>query len=143
MPDEKGAVSKAGAKADFGAFPRGAGGAAIDGLDIAAAAATLVWLALVGGFSLSATPEGGGPGTISTLVALIVPIALVWIAVITLKTSRAMRAEAERLQATVDAMRQAYVAQSQTGIGMPTVEKRLEEIAAAARQAETVIASFA
>ena len=107
---------------------------------------SLVWLVLVGGFFLFAGTgdgSGGALGAIMTLVAIFMPIALIWIAAITLRTARAMRAEAQRLQATVDAMRHAYINQAQSaGMARPSMERRLEEIAAATRQAENAIATF-
>ncbi|MCB2116317.1 MAG: hypothetical protein KDE00_08450 [Rhodobacteraceae bacterium] len=113
--------------------------------DIAAAVASLVWLVIVGGFFAFSGGAGqnGTLGTLVTLLTVFLPIALIWIAAITLKTGRLMRAEAERLQAAIDAMRHAYVTQSQGGLSRSSVEKRLDEIAAAARQTETAIATFA
>ncbi len=131
--------------ADFGLYSRPEPEAAIAAGDIVAAGVSLVWLALVGGFFLFAgDSEGsGGPlGTIMVLVAIFLPVALIWIAAITLRTARAMRSESQRLQAAIDAMRHAYVSQSQAGLTRPSVEKRLEEIAAAARQAESAIVTF-
>ncbi|MCC7322116.1 MAG: hypothetical protein IT542_14190 [Rubellimicrobium sp.] len=111
--------------------------------DIVAAVVALIWLALVAGFFLFATPGESGAGsfgTIMVLVAIFLPLALIWVVAATARATRAIRAEAERLQSTIDAMRQAMVAQS--AMNRPTVEKKLEEIATAARQAESAIATF-
>lgn len=111
--------------------------------DIVAAVVALIWLALVAGFFLFATPGESGAGsfgTIMVLVAIFLPLALIWVVAATARATRAIRAEAERLQSTIDAMRQAMAAQS--AMNRPTVEKKLEEIATAARQAESAIATF-
>ncbi len=145
MAEEQTAEPGSAPRTDFGLYSRPAEDPAIAPGDIVAGAVSLVWLALVGGFFLFAGDgEGsGGPlGTIMVLVAIFLPVALIWIAAITLRTARTMRSEAQRLQAAIDAMRHAYVSQSQAGLTKTSVEKRLEEIAAAARQAESAIATF-
>ncbi|HQY43445.1 MAG TPA: hypothetical protein PK450_04635 [Paracoccaceae bacterium] len=110
--------------------------------DIVSIVAALLWLTLVGGFFLFATPgeSGGSFSTIMALVAIFLPLALIWVVAATARASRAIRAEAQRLQATINSMQQTLAAQST--IGRPTVEKRLEEIATAARQTESAIATF-
>lgn len=133
------------ARGGLGLYSRAGSEPAIGSAEIIAAAVSAVWLALVGGFFLFAGDrEGsGGPlGTVMVLVAIFLPIALIWIAAITLRTARTMREEAQRLQASLDAMRHAYVSQAQGGLARSSVEKRLDEIAAAAKQAETALATF-
>ena len=77
------------------------------------------------------------------LFVIVLPIALIWVAALTLRTVRGLRDEARRLHAAVEAMRHAYVQQQQqTGAVKPSVEKRIEEIAAAQKQAESAIAMF-
>jgi hypothetical protein len=129
----------------FGLHTRPSADPAIGTAEIIAGGVSLLWLALVGGFFLFAgvgDGSGGALGTVMVLVAIFLPIALIWIAAITLRTARTMREEAERLQAAIDAMRHAYVSQAQGGLAKSSVEKRLEEIAVAAKQAETAIATF-
>ncbi len=130
---------------ELGLLSRAAGDAGIHPGDIAAAVASLVWLALVGGFFLfsdTATGEGGALGSVMVLVAIFAPVALIWIAAITLRMSREVKEETRRLRATIDAMRHAYLNQAQSGLNRSTVEKRLDEIAAATRQAESAITNF-
>ena len=76
---------------------------------------------------------------------MLLPIALLWVAVSMSRSVRSLRNEAARLQAAVDAMRNAFVAHNQAGAGSlkPLVEKKLNEIAAAQRQTETALATFA
>ena len=52
--------------------------------------------------------------------------------------------EAQRLQASVEAMRHAYLANMQGGTTLkPSMERRLDEIAQSTKQAESTLASFA
>lgn len=132
-------------QAELGLLSRAAGDAGIHPGDIIAALVSLLWLALVGAFFLfsdTATGEGGALGSVMVLVAIFAPLALIWIAAITLRMSREMKAETRRLQATIDAMRQTCLNQAQSGLSRGTLEKRLDEIAAAAKQAEKAITSF-
>jgi hypothetical protein len=113
------------------------------GMEIAGVGLSLVWVLLILVYVLVTPPgsEARTLGLVMTLLMVFLPIALIWAVVITLRSIRELRAEAGRLQATVDAMRSSYV-QAQ-GNGMkPSVEKRLDEIAASTKQAETVLATF-
>lgn len=119
-----------------------------DGLapaDVIAIGLTLVWLGAAGVFFLmtdGAAMPGGTLGIVMTLVSVFVPVALIWVAAVTARTARGMRIEARRLQSTVDAMRAAFISQAQAGTARPSVERKLDEIAAAQRQTETVMATF-
>jgi hypothetical protein len=113
--------------------------------DVIAIALTLIWLLMVAVFFLvtdGAAMPGGTLGIVMTLVSVFVPVALIWVAAVTARTARGMRAEARRLQSSVDAMRAAWVSQMQSGAARPSVEKKLDELAAAQRQTETAIATF-
>ncbi|MCU0901415.1 MAG: hypothetical protein MUC82_13105 [Cypionkella sp.] len=109
--------------------------------ELAAAGLAVVWVIAVLVYVLSA-PEGTGTlGLVMTLLVVFLPLALIWAAVTTLRSVRVLRAEAARLQASVDAMRNAYVASQQAGAAglRPSVEKKLDDIA---RQTETALATF-
>jgi hypothetical protein len=135
---------------DLGVYSkRGANTARISTTEIIAIGLSLVWLALVGGFFMFA---GNGDGAaevnslqfVMTVLAIFLPIAMIWIATTAARSTRVMRDEFARLQTAMDAMRHAYVIQQQTS-GMnvkPSVEKKLDEIVAAQRQTETAIATF-
>lgn len=145
MSDGQQSEGAAAKRTGFGLHTRPSADPAIGTAEIIAGGVSLLWLALVGGFFLFAgvgDGSGGALGTVMVLVAIFLPIALIWIAAVTLRTARMMKEEAERLQAAIDAMRHAYVSQAQGGLAKPSVEKRLEEIAAAAKQAETAIVTF-
>ncbi|WP_114965713.1 hypothetical protein [Alkalilacustris brevis] len=128
------------------------GGRGLRGTDMVAIGLAVMWLLAVGLYFLLAppAPEGGGgmAGIVTlvlTLLAVFLPIALIWIAATTARTAREMREEAARLQAAIDAMRNAYIAQNQ-GVRQelsPAVERKLEELAAAQRKTESAIATFA
>jgi hypothetical protein len=117
------------------------------GMEIAGVALSLVWVLLILVYVLI-TPPGSETrtlGLIMTLLMVFLPIALIWAVVITLRSTRELRAEAKRLQAAVDAMRSSYVqAQGQAqGSGLKaSVERKIDEIAASTKQAESVLATF-
>lgn len=103
------------------------------------------WLGLVGIFwwVMPARTDGtaGLSATVMTLVATFLPIVMIWVAAVTARTAREMRAEAQALKSAVEQMRAAWLTQNQGRSGQ-LVEKKLDEIAQAARQAETAIATF-
>lgn len=142
MPDQKteGRVDPPG---DFGVTPRAAMRDGMSVVEIAALVLSLVWLVAFGALFAMSDGVAGGAQTAMVLVSVVLPIALIWLAVLTLRSTRAMRDEARRLQVLLDSMRQAYLIQAQAGATRPTVEKRLEEIAVATRQTERAVAMFA
>lgn len=112
--------------------------------EMMAIALSLVWVIAVVAFVMRA-PEGTTSlGLVMTLMMVFLPLALIWAAVTTLRSVRALRYEAAQLQAAVEAMRAAYVTSQSAGggSGNSKVEQKLEEIAAAQKQTETVLATF-
>ena len=114
------------------------------GAELAAVIVSLAWIAVVAIYFFLKPVEGGTLGLVMTGLIVLLPIALLWVAVSMSRSVRSLRNEAARLQAAVDAMRNAYVAHNQAGAGSlkPSVEKKLDEIAAAQRQTETALATF-
>ena len=116
--------------------------------EIAAGVLSVIWVVGVGLYLALSPPglPGAGPVGLSlTLLVVFLPLALLWVAVTTSRSIRALRDEAARLQVAVDAMRHAYVLAQQTGamaLSRSTVDKRLDEIAAAQRQTEAQLAMF-
>ena len=113
--------------------------------EIVAALLALVWVVAVIAYALisPATDGGGLLGLVLTLLVVFLPLALIWAAVTTLRSVRVLRAEAARLQATVDAMRNAYLLSQQTQAAIkPVVEQRLEEVAQVTKEAAGVLATF-
>jgi hypothetical protein len=105
----------------------------------------IVWVGVVAAqFILSPETILMGPlSLVMLLLAVFLPLVLLWGLVSTSRTIRALREEAASLQAAVDAMRHAYVVGQQGGAATPPdVEKKLDEIAAAQRKTETALAMF-
>ncbi len=128
---------------DLGIYARAAE-RGLGATEVVAALLSIVWVVSVLAYVWRA-PEGTSTiGLVLTLMMVFLPLALIWAAATTLRSVRILRDEAARLQVSVDAMRNAYIASQQTGAaGMkPSVEKKLEELAAAAKQTETVLARF-
>lgn len=119
--------------------------ASVTGIEIIAITLTLLWLAVsVYLFAFADTGAEGGIGFLVTMLAIFMPVAMIWVAATAAKASRVMREESQRLQAAIDAIRQAYITQQQKQAAghEPSVAKKLDEIAAAAKKTETTLATF-
>ncbi len=129
---------------DLGRYPRPETDGGTIGSDLVAAMLSLVWIASVAAYMIFSPGDEGPLGLVMTALVVFLPLALIWVAAITLRSVRSLREEAARLQAAVDAMRNAYVAQAQAAaVGIkPSVEKKLDEIVAAQKQTETALATF-
>ena len=122
----------------------------ITGIEVIAIALSLLWLLGTAVFFLVLAPSGlfsGSGGALQfvmVLLAIFMPIAMIWVAATAARASKVMREESQRLQTAIDAIRQTYVAQSQgrNTVGEPSVAKKLDEIAAAQRKTETALATF-
>ncbi|MFN3823466.1 MAG: hypothetical protein ACK4RN_05755 [Pseudorhodobacter sp.] len=124
------------------ASPQGAEGRPVS--ELVALVLALVWVAaVVAQFAMTSESVLNGPLSIlMTLLVVFLPLALIWGIVSTARTIRALREEAARLQVAVDAMRHAYVMGQQTGTAKPSVERKIEEIAAAQKKTESQLAMF-
>ncbi|PYF11196.1 hypothetical protein C8J30_103292 [Rhodobacter viridis] len=106
---------------------------------------TALWLALVGAFWLF-MPSGDATGLnaaslVMTVVGVVLPVVMIWVAAVTARTAQEMRAEAQALKVALEAMRSAWLNQTQIRGGQ-ALEKKLDEVAIAARQAESALATF-
>jgi hypothetical protein len=124
--------------------------------DLVAIGLSAFWLIAVGLFFLVAGRPSSVTGFdslrfVMTLMAIFLPVSMIWVAASASRTSRIMREESRRLQAAVDAMRQTYLADRQAQMtagaasglsGSASVERRLAEIAQSAKQTETTLATF-
>ncbi len=115
--------------------------------EVLAAVLSLIWVVSILMFSPWSDAEDGtaGLGLMMTLLLVAMPLVLIWMSVSTMRTVRLLRDEAGRLQSTIEALRNAYLTGQQaqaTGGVKPSVERRLDEIAAATRQTESVLAGF-
>jgi hypothetical protein len=122
----------------------------ITGIEITAIVVSGVWLlgAVIFFVMLPSEADATGAGSLRflmMLMAIFMPVAMIWVAATAARSSRIMREESQRLQAAIDAIRHTYVNQNQAG-GMASdtasVSRKLDEIAAAARKTETVLATF-
>lgn len=118
----------------------------VTGIEIIAVALSVLWLlgCLIFFVILPQTPAPEGQGNLRflmTMLAVFMPVAMIWVAATAARASRVMREESQRLQAAIDAIRHAYIAQQQGGAG-PSVSRKLDEIAAATRKTETALATF-
>jgi len=125
-------------------------GTEVTSVEVIAIVISLVWLVCVSLFFLVLPGEGEGAAALDslrfvmTLMAIFLPVAMVWIAAMAARSARTVREESQRLQAAIDAMRQTYVADRQArGTGMESgVERKLNEIARATQKTETALATF-
>jgi hypothetical protein len=120
--------------------------------DFVAAGLSLLWIVFAAIFFVTAPQDDAAIERFDslrfmmTILAVFLPVALIWVAALAMRSSRIVREESRRLQAAVDAMRQTYVADRQAGGGttlQPTVERRLNEIAQATQKTESALATFA
>ena len=123
---------------------------AITGIEVIAIALSLLWLVGTAVFFLVMEPSGvfngsgGAMQFVMVLLAIFMPVAMIWVAATAARASKVMREESQRLQTAIDAIRQAYVAQNQgrNTTSEPSVAKKLDEIAAAQRKTESALATF-
>ncbi|MGR3461591.1 MAG: hypothetical protein ACU0AX_03850 [Roseovarius sp.] len=117
-------------------------------VEITAAVLSVAWLAgaAVYFIVLAPGPESAGSALhfVTVLIAVFMPVAMLWVGATAARASRTMREESARLRAAIDAIREAYISQSKS-LG-PTVDKtvaqKLDEIVAAQRKTETALATF-
>ena len=122
-----------------------------EGMDITtkiALIATLAWLVFAVFFL--AFVGFGDTASLSALrflvmvLVIVVPVGLIWVGSIALKGARMMREESQRLQVSLDAMRQVYVSQAQmaaTALG-PNVERKIDELVKRQRATESTLAAM-
>ncbi len=119
------------------------GNPSITGIEIAAVALSLIWL-VVSVIFLVLPGETRSGGFIVALLAVFMPVAMIWVAALAMRASRVMREESERLQTAIDAIRQAYVIQQQKAASAyePAVNQKLDEIAEATKKTEEALVTF-
>ncbi len=126
------------------AAPRGAGRA-----DLVAGALTGVWLLGIAALSLLLPGDDGIIQGAAMLVAILLPVALIWAAVGAARVARARRSETAALRGAVDALRRDVAALSSGG-SLPApgdrpasdVADRLDRIAAAQDRLHDLVASL-
>ncbi|WP_397541683.1 hypothetical protein [Roseovarius salis] len=124
-------------------------GERVTSIEIVALVLALLWLTVSGAVFLTLEPseiagDGGPLWFIIVMLAVFLPVGMIWVAAIAARASRVMREESQRLQVAIDAIRNAYVTQNQNrnAASEPSVTRKLDEIAAAQRKTETALATF-
>ncbi|MAY86636.1 MAG: hypothetical protein CML02_07975 [Pseudooceanicola sp.] len=121
---------------------------AITSIELVAIALSVLWL-LIAVIFFVVIPDGSRPDFdglrfLITMLAIFMPVGMIWVAATAARSNRGMREESARLQAAIDGIRQSYVAlQQRAALSTDvTVAKKLDEIAAAAKKTETALATF-
>lgn len=120
---------------------------AFGAIEIIALALSALWLlGALGAYMLTPkeTPTADSLLQLMAMLAVAMPLALIWVAATAARAGKAMRDESQQMQAAIDGLRAAYLSQQQNAsVGSePSVSRRLDEIAAAARKTESVLATF-
>lgn len=136
---------------DLGIFSRRSNRPPISSTEVVAGALSIVWILGISLFFAFVSGDGGETGAqidslrfVITLIAIFMPIALIWVAASAARSSRIIKEESARLQTAINAMRHTYIQQQQSGVvGMKSsVENKLEAIAAAQRKTDATLATF-
>ena len=122
----------------------------ITAVEVIALILSALWLGMAAVFFLVMDSDAvlGEPDNalwfVMVMLAVFMPVAMIWVAATAARSSRVMREESQRLQVAIDAIRHAYIAQNQNrnAVNEPSVARKLEEIAVAQRKTETALATF-
>lgn len=132
---------------DLGLYARSDAGPRITAVEIVAFGVSALWIVAVIFLGFGRSEGEAAPSGLSQLLSILVvvlPLALIWVAAMAARTARALRQEAARLQASIDAMRAAYVEQQQRqSMEMkPELAQKLDDLVAAQQAADTRLATF-
>jgi hypothetical protein len=116
-------------------------------IEIIALALSALWLLGALGVYLFAPEDHPSSQSLEQLMALLavaMPLALIWVAATAARAGKAMREESQQMQAAIDGLRAAYLSQQQKASAgaEPSVVRKLDEIAAAAKKTESALATF-
>lgn len=111
---------------------------------------SLVWLVGVSvaflGFGIGDSAQGRDSlSVMMMLLAIFLPIGLIWVAASVARTARVMREEASRLQQAITAMRYAEIERAQSEparTSSPAIEQKLDALAKAQKQTEEALVTF-
>lgn len=111
---------------------------------------SVIWIVGVALFFwVVGSPDDGSVGNslrgVLTVIAIFMPVAMIWVAVAAARSARIMREESQRLQTAIDSLRETYVsgqAPSADTSDQPAVERKLEEIVKSTKKTEAALASF-
>ncbi len=136
---------------DLGIFSRRDDGAPVPLTILIPAVLSVLWLLGITVFFVyvesdgdSTAPQVDSLRFVMAIIAIFMPVALIWVAAAGVRSGRIMKEESTRLQAAINAMRHTFIQQQQSGVlGMkPAVEQKLDEIAAAQRKTDATLATF-
>lgn len=117
-------------------------------VEIISALLSVAWLAGAALYFLVFAPGPEAAGVtlhfITVLIAVFMPVAMLWVGTTAARASRTMREESARLCAAIDAIRETCISQSRSlGTAVDkTVAQKLDEIVAAQHKTETTLATF-
>ncbi|MGR3484194.1 MAG: hypothetical protein ACU0BF_02535 [Paracoccaceae bacterium] len=113
--------------------------------DMVAIGLSVIWVAVTAVALIFASPGEGGLATLRfvvTLMALFLPVAMIWLAAAAARSGRVMREEGRRLQAAVDALRHDRMEDRKERMGAPSrdgAEARLARIETALARLEMAL----
>lgn len=116
--------------------------------ELIAGAASVIWLLGVTLFFVMAAGDGTASVDslrfVMSIIAIFMPVALIWVAAAAARSSRIMREESTRLQVAIDAMRQTYIQGQQSSVlGVkPELEQKLDAIIAGQSKTDAALANF-
>ncbi|GKY86941.1 hypothetical protein [Sinisalibacter aestuarii] len=135
-------------QAELGVFGR-ATGRHLGASEVIALSLSVIWvLACIVFFVVlgGASPDASGAlRFIMTLIAVALPVAVIWLAASAARSAKVMRDESARLQSALNAMRQSFVEAQHAHVFGPRpvdLTRKLEEIAEKQRQTEDTLAMF-
>jgi len=118
--------------------------------EVIACAVAVGWLVAVGLFFWMLPPSEASSGPdanlrwVMMLIAVFMPVALMWVAAAAARSARVVREESFRIQTAIDGLRQMQMAQQALqAVPEPSVEKQLVEIAQSAKNTEIAVSGFA
>jgi len=134
--------------AELGIHPSPKSRSGISSGEIIALVLTLAWLVAIGFLFFGPSEMAGGDqntfNAVITLVAVIMPIALIWVVASAARSARVMREEVMHIQSSIDGLRASHFERHQHDEAdlRPAVVKKLEEIAEAQRRTQSQLAVF-
>ena len=134
------------AAVSLGVFGRRSRMSGLTGAEIVALALSGLWLAMVTVFffAVGFRTQDDPLRAFTVVLAVFMPLALIWIAAMVASSARMVQSETRRLSLALDAMRQAYVMQQQAAHTAlrPSVERKLDDLMAAQKATGAALATF-
>ena len=134
---------------DLGIYAKPAPPAGMNDSDKLALVLAVLWLIASGLYFLmvgsGVTDTGFDPlRLVTTLLAVFLPVALIWVGAAATRSARIMREESARLHLAIDGIRATYLqSQKTTAAGAsPEVARKLTEIVEQQKKTETALATF-